>query len=93
MDLTKEHVGKAVEAGLGLTDPESDLLQVFRTHAAGILLLRQLLVCLGNGTVGLGPTVQTPPPSPPAAITGNKGPVPKRKVRNAVRKKKAKKKK
>jgi len=39
MNFTKEQVEVGLAAGLALTNPESDLLEVFRKHAAGGNLL------------------------------------------------------
>lgn len=53
MKLTNESVTAAVQAGLALTDPESDLIDVFRKHAGGLMVLRTLLNGLGTGQLAL----------------------------------------
>lgn len=67
MQLTKEAVQAGIEAGLALTDPEAELLDVFRKHAGGIMVLRSLLQSIGSGQIGLQPLMQEdgkkkPPP-------------------------------
>lgn len=58
MQLTKDHVVAAVNAGLAMTDPEQDLLEVYRRHGSGILVLRQMLEGIGMGRIVL----QSPQP-------------------------------
>lgn len=58
MQFTQEHVSKAVTAGLALTDPDSDLLEVFRKHGEGIPLLRNLLAGIAHGQIVLSPATQ-----------------------------------
>ena len=73
MRLTKEHVEQACLAGLNLTDPDTDLMQVFRKHASGILVLRAILEEILQGKIALQPAVERaeppqvePPPEPEA---------------------------
>lgn len=67
MQLTKDHVIAAVDAGLAMTDSEQDLLEVYRKHGSGILILRQMLSGIGAGNIVLtsptppGPTPEDPP--------------------------------
>lgn len=65
MQFTQEHVQMAVEAGLALTNPESDLLEVFRKHGGGVSLLRSLLAGIANGQIALAPATQQGDPEPP----------------------------
>lgn len=100
INLTTEQLGAALNAGLALTNPESDLLEVFRKHAAGVLLLRSLLGAISNGAISLGSTLQedpappgdTPPGDTPPGDTPqqppNKGPAPKRGARKSRKPKK-----
>lgn len=88
MNFTKEQVEIALQAGLSLTNPESDLLEVFRKHAAGVMILRQLLMGIGSGEIALSPATQPDPdaalpPGPPP----NKGPAASRGARKRVAKK------
>jgi hypothetical protein len=53
MNLTREHVVAAVEAGLALTDPEQDLLQVYRRHGNGLSILRAILENISTGQIVL----------------------------------------
>lgn len=53
MNLTQQHVEEAINAGLAMTDPRKDLLQVYREHTTGITILRLLLEAIGNGEVVL----------------------------------------
>ena len=55
MQLNKQQLVAAISAGLALTDPDSDLLGVFRRHASGILLLRAILENVGAGKLVLSP--------------------------------------
>lgn len=55
MQLNKQQLVAAISAGLALTDPDSDLLEVFRRHASGILLLRAILENVGAGKLVLSP--------------------------------------
>lgn len=64
-----QRIENAVTAGLALTDPESDLLEVFRKQATGVLLLRSLLSQIGNGEIALLPKheldeLMSRPPAP-----------------------------
>ena len=96
INLTAEQLGAALNAGLALTNPESDLLEVFRKHAAGVLLLRSLLGAISNGAISLGSTLQqdpAPPADPPADPPApNKGPAPNKRGARKPRKSKPKKK-
>ena len=69
MQMNREQANAAVNAGLALTDPEEDLLDVFRKHSQGIFLLRALLQALASGQVVLSSPEQTEPgvdePEPP----------------------------
>ena len=90
MNFTKEQVQVALNAGLALMNPESDLLEVFRKHAAGILMLRQLLIGIGQGEIVLSSATVPDPadkkvPTPPPP---NKGPAPKKGAKKRVPKKK-----
>jgi hypothetical protein len=71
MQMNREQATAAINAGLAVTDPESDLLDVFRKHASGIILLRGLLNALATGQIILSqpdaeePPAPVPPPAPP----------------------------
>lgn len=72
MDYTKGQVQAAVAAGLAMTNPESQQ-PVPMCFAAGALILHQLLLSVGNGSLALVPTA--PPkdpkaPNPPAKPPG-----------------------
>ncbi len=75
MELTREQVNVGIAAGLALTNPEDDKLYVPVKHCAGTLVLRQLLLSLASGKIGLTATMQEgakkppvePPVKPPAA--------------------------
>lgn len=60
MNLTKEMVEQAAVAGLELTNPDSDLLDVFRKHSQGILLMRAILTEILGGKIALSPAVEKP---------------------------------
>ena len=62
MNLTREHVVAAVDAGLALTDPDQDLLQVYRRHVGGISILRAILENISTGNIVLSSPQQQPPP-------------------------------
>ncbi|MCB7129679.1 MAG: hypothetical protein J3T61_09095 [Candidatus Brocadiales bacterium] len=93
MNFTKEQVEVGLAAGLALTNPESDLLEVFRKHAAGVMILRQLLMGIGSGEIALSSTTQPDPDAPPKGQGGqtpplpNKGPAPKKGAKKRVNKK------
>lgn len=102
MNFTKQQVELSLNAGLALTNPESDLLEVFRKHAPGILMLRQLLIGIGQGEIALSPATAPDPDvvppkgegkkgegeqTPPAPPSGNKGPARKRGAKKRVSKK------
>lgn len=63
--MNKEQIQLALAAGLALTDPGTDLLDVFRKHAGGIIMLRQLLIGIGSGQVTLATATQEEPPKDP----------------------------
>ncbi len=66
MELTREQVNVGIAAGLALTNPEDDKLYVPVKHCAGTLVLRQLLLSLASGKLGLTSTMQeAPTPEPP----------------------------
>lgn len=73
MNLTKEQVLAGIAAGLALTDPEGDA-RVPMKFCAGALILRELLIGLGNGSLALVPTMQMPPlpPKPKPKNNGRK---------------------
>ncbi|KKL16930.1 hypothetical protein LCGC14_2490660 [marine sediment metagenome] len=93
MNLTKEQVEIALAAGLSLTNPESDLLEVFRKHAAGVMILRQLLMGIGSGEIALSPATQLDPAAPPGTPPAqpNKGPAASRGAKKRASKKVSKK--
>ena len=61
MELTREQVNVGISAGLALTNPDDDRLYVPMKHCAGALVLRQLLMSLANGQIGLQSTMQEAP--------------------------------
>lgn len=60
MNLTSETLEQAVVAGLAMTDPKQDLLQVYRQHTVGISILRMILQGIYDGQIVLSGT--QPPP-------------------------------
>ena len=100
MELTREQVNVGIAAGLALTNPEDDRLYVPMKHAAGSLVLRQLLMSLASGQIGLTATMQQgapegekPPATPPKTPKGSQGPALKKGAKKKVAKKKTTKKK
>ena len=99
MELTREQVNVGIAAGLALTNPEDDKLYVPMKHCAGALVLRQLLMSLASGQLGLTATMQQEapagekPPVPPKPPTGSQGPALKKGAKKKVAKKKISKKK
>lgn len=78
-NYTKEQVQAAVGAGLAMTNPESQQ-PVPMCFAAGALILHQLLLEIGNGSlaiVGTTPAKDPKKPNPPAKPPGT--PEPKKK--------------
>lgn len=63
MRLTERALDMAVEAGIHLLDPDSDLLEVFRKHAEGILILRQILIGLDQGQLRISSSEQQAQPA------------------------------
>lgn len=51
--INKEQVYAAVSAGVALLDPEQEILEVYRKHGGGLMVLRQLLLEIGNGNIAL----------------------------------------
>ena len=64
LEVTQQEVNAAVEAGVLLTDPNSDLLEVFRKHADGIKSLNVLMGLLKSGKLGF--SINGPKPTQPA---------------------------
>ena len=103
MELTREQVNVGIAAGLALTNPDDDRLYVPMKHAAGSLVLRQLLMLLAGGQLGLTSTMQQeappgdgedlPPPTPPKPPKDSQGPALKKGAKKKVAKKKITKKK
>lgn len=62
MNLTKEHLVQAVNAGLALTDPDQDLIDVYRRHGQGLTILRAVLDGMATGQLVLS---GAPEPAPP----------------------------
>lgn len=81
--MNEPQIKVAVAAGLALTDPNTDLLDVFRKHATGVLMLRQLLIEIGSGTIAISTTMQ--PDATPQVP--NKGPALKKGAKKRVSKK------
>ena len=85
MNMTKEQVALAVQSGMELLGPESEV-QIPAKLGDGVFFLKQLLIGIGQGQIALSPAVQkeppagapTPPEAPPAA--------PNRKARRAAKK-------
>ena len=67
MRLTEQHVQQAVTAGLALTDPEQELLDVYRKHGQGLTILRTVLEAMAMGQIVL---TQPAPPTPPEGLPG-----------------------
>lgn len=70
MNLTSETLEQAVQAGLAITDPKQDLLQVYREHTVGITILRMLCGSILAGEIVLSST------APPAGAQLPDGVVP-----------------
>jgi len=93
MELTREQVNVGIAAGLALTNPEDDKLYCPMKHCAGALVLRQLLMSLASGQIGLQSTMQQEqPPQPPKKGEEVKPPVKPQAVKKVAKKKTAKKK-
>ncbi len=90
--MNKQQVETAVGAGLELLGDKSDVV-IPTALNDGIFFLKQLLMLIASGQLGLRPTVQKPPPGlpdpPPLASDKKK----RAAVRAVARKKKKKKKK
>ena len=96
MELTREQVNVGIAAGLALTNPEDDKLYCPMKHCAGALVLRQLLMSLASGQIGLQSTMQQEapqPPQPPKEGAAVKPPVKPPTAKKKVAKKKIAKKK
>jgi hypothetical protein len=52
-EMNEDQIRAAINAGMALLDPQSDMLAVYRQHTGGLLLLRQLLLDIGQGRVQL----------------------------------------
>ena len=70
--MNKQQIELAVGTGLELLGDKSELVIPIK-HNDGVFLLKQLLIAIGNGTLGLTPTVQTPPG---AELPGDQPPKP-----------------
>lgn len=65
--MNKQQIELAVGTGLELLGDKSELIIPVRLND-GVFLLKQLLMAIGNGSLGLTPTVQPPvTPEPPPA--------------------------
>lgn len=80
MNMNKQQVEVAIGAGLELLGEKSDVPIPARLND-GVFLLKQLLMSIGNGSLGLTPTQQQPPIGPdgkplrpPAQKPDSKGP-------------------
>ena len=100
MELTREQVNVGIAAGLALTNPEDDKMYIPMKHCAGALVLRQLLMSLASGQLGLTATMQQgpapegeKPPVPPVPPKDSLGPALKKGAKKKVAKKKTTKKK
>lgn len=70
--MNKQEVELAVGAGLELLGKDSEVPIPARLND-GVFLLKQLLLLVASGQLGLMPTVQKkPPPPPPPNPTRNK---------------------
>lgn len=67
MNLTKEQIGLALQSGLELLGPESEVNIPVKLND-GVFLLKQLLGSIASGQIGLSNAVQqegpTDPPNP-----------------------------
>ena len=92
MNMNKQQVEMAIGAGLELLGEKSEVVVPIKLND-GIFLLKQLLMSIANGTIGLTPTTQqdTPPGDPPPP--GKQPGTPGLKKRAAARKKRPSKKK
>lgn len=66
MNMTKEQIGAAVNAGLELLGPESEIKIPVKMNDS-VFLLRQLLIFIAQGRVALTPVERAPSPPAPEA--------------------------
>ena len=89
--MNKQQVEMAVGSGLELLGEKSEIVIPVKLND-GVFLLKQLLMSIANGTIGLTPTTQQdtppgdPPPPPPGSRTGRR--VAKKKAKKKASKKK-----
>lgn len=62
MNLNREQVGMAIQAGLELLGPESDVAIPAKLND-GVFLLKQLLGGIAQGKIALSPAVEQEPPA------------------------------
>jgi len=60
MNMNKQQIEIAIGTGLELFGDKSELAIPVRMND-GVFLLKQLLLAIGNGSLGLTPTQQVPP--------------------------------
>ena len=63
MNLGKDEIELAINAGLELLGPESEVVVPVKLND-GVFLLKQLLMSIAAGRIGLTPTTQTDPAVP-----------------------------
>jgi hypothetical protein len=73
MNMTQEQVRMAIEAGLELLAPESEIKIPTKLND-GVFFLKGLLAGIAQGRLTLATAVQEEPPQPPVATPGKKGP-------------------
>ncbi len=101
MELTREQVNVGIAAGLALTNPDDERLYIPMKHCAGALVLRQILLSLAGGQLGLTATMQEGPapededlpPEAPKPPEDSQGPALKKGANKKAAKKKTAKKK
>ena len=62
MNLNREQVGMAIQAGLELLGPESDVAIPAKLND-GVFLLKQLMGGIAQGKIALSPSIQQEPPA------------------------------
>jgi hypothetical protein len=62
-ELRPEDIQAAIMAGLAITNPDDERIQVPMRHAAGVLVLREILARCLRGQMVIAPTQETRRPA------------------------------